>query len=83
MKLDSLSESEGQLLLRMGNANVNAIWEAGANDQKGWEKPSGTAGRQAKEEWIKSKYLWRGFLQYSDEDGKTHIDREEKFSQEG
>ena len=80
LKLDSLSEAEGKLLLAIGNGNANSIWEAGTGMQKGWEKPKGGDGRKAKEEWIKSKYLWRGFLQYSDSDGKTHSEREDKFS---
>jgi hypothetical protein len=82
LKLDSLSESEGKLILAIGNENANKIWEAGTGLQKGWEKPNRNSGRKAKEEWIKSKYLWRGFLNFSDEDGKTHVDREEKFCRE-
>jgi ankyrin repeat protein len=66
----------------MGNAAANSIWEAGSGAQKGWEKPKNDAGRKAKEEWIKSKYLWRGFLLFSDDDGKTHTEREDKFSKD-
>jgi Arf-GAP/coiled-coil/ANK repeat/PH domain-containing protein len=62
LKLDSLSDSEGRLLLVMGNDRVNPIWEAGIGSQQGWSKPKGDSGRQAKENWIKSKYLWKGFL---------------------
>jgi ankyrin repeat protein len=79
MKLDSLTESEGRVILAIGNENANAIWEAGTGLQKGWEKPTRNSGRKSKEEWIKSKYLWRGFLQYNDDDGKTHVEREEKY----
>ena len=79
MKLDSLTESEARVILAIGNDNANAIWEAGKANQKGWEKPSSTASRKAREEWIKSKYLWRGFLDYKDEAGKTHVEREEKY----
>ena len=78
--MDSLSESEGKLLLSMGNESANSIWEEGTESQKGWKKPEGGDGRKAKEEWIKSKYLWRGFIKFSDEDGKTHEEREDKFT---
>ena len=76
MKLDSLGESEAKLILAIGNENANKIWEGGS--QKGWKKPHQHAGRKAKEEWIKSKYLWRGFIDFSQDDAKTHIEREEK-----
>ena len=82
MKLDALSESEAKLILAIGNDNANAIWEEGVETQKGWEKPDVSSGRKAKEEWIKSKYLWRGFLKISDEDGKTREEREEKSSKD-
>lgn len=76
LKLDSLGESEAKLILAIGNENANKIWEGGS--QKGWKKPHQHAGRKAKEEWIKSKYLWRGFIDFSQDDAKTHIEREEK-----
>jgi hypothetical protein len=82
LKLDSLSEFEGLLLLAMGNEKVNHIWEAGTGQQKGLEKPKGGDGRKAKDEWIKSKYLLKEFLTFSDSDGKTHIEREAKFNQD-
>uniref|UniRef100_A0A7R9ZR70 Uncharacterized protein n=1 Tax=Craspedostauros australis TaxID=1486917 RepID=A0A7R9ZR70_9STRA len=66
----------------MGNEQVNAIWEAGTGLQRGWKKPEPGAGRKAKEEWIKSKYLWRGFIEYAENDGKTHEEREEKYSRD-
>ena len=80
LKLDALSESEGKLIMAIGNENANSIWEGGMGTQKGWEKPKKDSGRKAKEEWIKSKYLWRGFIDHMDDDGKTHMEREEKFS---
>jgi hypothetical protein len=43
---------------------------------KGWTKPSGGASRKAKEEWLKSKYLWKGFLEYQADDGHDQADRE-------
>ena len=66
--------------MNLGNEKVNQIWEAGLHHQKGWTKPKGSAPRQAKEEWIKSKYLWKGFIEYRKEDGREQDDRETKFS---
>jgi len=79
LKLDSVSESEANLVLAIGNERSNEIWEAGTNAQKGWEKPTRDSGRKAREEWIKSKYLWRGFVNYSENDGETHSEREDKY----
>lgn len=82
LKLDALSESEARVLLEIGNDKANAIWEEGISEQKGWEKPNAGSGRKAKEEWIKSKYLWRGFLKFSDDEGSTPTEREERSSRE-
>jgi Arf-GAP/coiled-coil/ANK repeat/PH domain-containing protein len=82
LKLDSLSENEAKLILAIGNDKANAIWEEGVVTQKGWEKPNEKSGRKAKEEWIKSKYLWKGFLKLSENDGKNSEEREEKNSME-
>ncbi len=71
LMLDSLTQSEGRLLLAIGNANANKIWEESVGSQKGWTKPLSSESRKAKEEWIKSKYSWKGFLKYCDSDGKT------------
>lgn len=65
--------------MELGNDNANTIWEAGLHHQKGWTKPQSGAPRKAKEEWIKSKYVWKGFLEYNEEDGREHEDREAKF----
>lgn len=75
-----MSEYEYNLLLELGNEKANTVWEAGLHHQRGWTKPAGAAPRKAKEEWIKSKYLWKGFLEYSAEDGREQEDREAKFS---
>ncbi|EED95453.1 ArfGAP, partial [Thalassiosira pseudonana CCMP1335] len=64
LRLDTISEFEYKLLLELGNDKVNQIWEAGLHHQKGWTKPKGGATRRVKEEWIKSKYLWKGFVEY-------------------
>jgi hypothetical protein len=78
LKLDALSESEGKLILALGNDHANAIWEGGIGMQKGWEKPKDDSGRKPKEEWIKSKYLWRGFINHLGRDGLPSADGEEQ-----
>jgi hypothetical protein len=80
LKLDALSESEARVLVEIGNEKANAIWEEGVSEQNGWEKPKANSGRKAKEEWIKSKYLWRGFLKFKDSEGSTPTEREEMSS---
>ena len=83
LKLDALRDSEAHLILAIGNDNANAIWEEGIVSQKGWEKPIESSSRKAKEEWIKSKYLWRGFLKFNEDDGKKNpAEREEKSCKE-
>lgn len=79
LQLDALNDFEAKLILSIGNDNANAIWEEGVATQKGWDKPTETSSRKAREEWIKSKYLWRGFLKFSDYDGTTS-ERDEKAS---
>uniref|UniRef100_A0A7S1GLH6 Arf-GAP domain-containing protein n=1 Tax=Cyclophora tenuis TaxID=216820 RepID=A0A7S1GLH6_CYCTE len=69
LKLDSLSAAEGRLLLAIGNTVANHIWESGLELQQGWTKPTPDASRQLKENWIKSKYQWKGFLE---DRGKTY-----------
>ena len=80
MQLDALNDFEANLILAIGNERANAIWEEGVETQKGWDKPTETSSRKAREEWIKSKYLWRGFLKFSDNGGTTSAEREEKSS---
>ena len=79
LKLDSITESEARVILAIGNERANAVWEAGSSNQKGWAKPTPDATRKSREEWIKSKYLWRGFLSFKEGDGKTHVEREETY----
>ena len=78
--MDTISDEATNVLLELGNEKVNRIWEAGLHHQKGWTKPLGGAPRKTKEEWIKSKYVWKGFLEYRPEDGRDQEDREAKFS---
>jgi len=80
LRLDLCSENEYNLLMALGNERANRVWEAGLHHQKGWTKPPGGAPRKTKEEWIKSKYQWKGFLEYHAEDGREQEDREVKFS---
>lgn len=80
MTLDSLSDCESRLLLSIGNKKANKIWEKGLALQKGWKKPDANADRKAREGYIKSKYLWKGFLAYNESDGKTEAERAENFS---
>lgn len=82
LRLDALTTFEGQLLLSLGNERVNPIWEAGLSLQKGWEKPNEDADRKTREDWIKSKYAWRGFLHYEDSDGENQEARIEHYSRE-
>ena len=79
VRLDDLSDPEGKLLLSIGNEKANKIWEAGVAHQSGWKRPTAEDTRATKENWIKSKYQWKGFIEYNDEDGDEKA-REEKFS---
>jgi Putative GTPase activating protein for Arf/PH domain len=82
LKLDSLSESEGLLLLELGNEKVNSIWEQGVSSQKGWTKPTDISDRKTREEWIRSKYMWKGFLSFEGMDDMNEDDRRAKFNRE-
>jgi len=82
LRLDTCTEYEYNLLLELGNARVNRIWEAGLHQQKGWTKPKESAPRKTKEEWIKSKYVWKGFLEHCPDEGRDSEDREAKLSRD-
>lgn len=82
LMLDSISDSEAHLLLSLGNERVNPIWEDGLSAQKGWVKPTKGADRQARENWIKSKYAWKGFLDFSECEGMNEEERQEKYSRD-
>lgn len=82
LMLDSLSPSEANLLLCLGNEKVNEIWEEGIAQQKGWKKPSADADRKARDDWIKSKYMWKGFLDFKECDGESEEERKQKFSRD-
>jgi len=80
--MDALSDSEAKLLLSLGNDRVNPIWEAGLENQRGWTKPTGDDSRKAKEDWIKSKYQWKGFLEVDSSDGRGHDERLEQVNRD-
>ena len=82
VRLDELSSVEYSMLYAMGNDFVNSIWEAGVSSQRGWEKPTEGSSRKIKEDWIKSKYLWKGFLEYDGEGGSKHEDLIDKYNLE-
>ena len=82
LKLDQLSKTEYTLLLSLGNDFVNSVWEGGVNNQMGWKKPGPKDPRKVKEEWIKSKYMWKGFIDYKDSDGSNQEEREKTFTKE-
>jgi len=60
LMLDELSETHIELLNRLGNREMNRIWESGG--QVGWVKPTSKDERSQKEAWIKSKYQFKGFI---------------------
>jgi len=82
LRMDALSDSEARLLLCLGNDKVNPIWEAGLESQRGWKKPTGDDSRKAKDDWIKSKYQWKGFLEVDSSDDRGHDERTEQVSRE-
>jgi hypothetical protein len=82
LRLDSINVYEARLLLSLGNEKANPIWEGAIGMQKGWEKPTDSADRKTREDWIKSKYMWKGFLAFKDSDGKTEDEHKEKFSRD-
>lgn len=66
------------MLLSLGNDRVNPIWEAGLKSQRGWKKPTENDSRNVKEDWIKSKYQWKGFLEV--DSSRNEAERIERFN---
>lgn len=66
------------MLLSLGNDRVNPIWEAGLKNQRGWKKPTESDSRNVKEDWIKSKYQWKGFLEV--DSSRNEAERMERFN---
>lgn len=82
LKLDQLSRAEYAVIQALGNQFVNSVWEGGVNNQTGWKKPEPNDSRKVKEEWIKSKYMWRGFVNFNESDGNNQEERETAYSKE-
>lgn len=82
LRLDQLTDAEYTLVNSLGNDYANSVWEGGVNNQSGWNKPNPNDSRKTKEEWIKSKYVWKGFITYKDSDGKNQEEREKTFTKE-
>jgi len=80
LRLDQLSRGEYALIKALGNEFGNSVWEGGMHNQKGWKKPIETDSRKVKEEWIKSKYQWRGFIDFKSEDGNNQEEREQRYN---
>ncbi len=62
------------MILSMGNKFVNSIWEK--SSQKGWSKPQADDPRKVKEEWIKSKYMWRGFVELEHKEEENYDEKQ-------
>lgn len=60
LTLDKWNPQLLALFCHLGNANVNAIFEASV--PQGTSKPSSKADRDQREQWIRSKYLLRRFV---------------------
>lgn len=59
LALDDLDSVDLRLLGKLGNARVNAVYEHTLLD--GWFKPKADAPRATREQYIKAKYVWKGF----------------------
>jgi len=81
LRLDQLSKAEYSLIKSLGNDFVNSVWESGVDNQKGWKKPDPNDSRKMKEEWIRSKYMWKGFIEFKDSDGSNQEERDRSFTQ--
>ena len=82
LRLDQLTDAEYALIDSLGNDFANSVWESGVNNQSGWKKPVSNDPRKVKEEWIKSKYMWKGFITHKDSDGSNQEEREQTFTEE-
>jgi len=82
LRLDQLSRAEYNLIQSLGNDFMNSVYESGVNNQKGWKKPRADDPRKLKEDWIKSKYMWKGFIDIHEEDGSNQEERVKTFTLE-
>ena len=79
LRLDQLAKAEYRVIKSLGNNFCNSVWEADISKQKGWKKPKPTDDRKTKEEWIKSKYVWRGFINLREFDGLSEEEGAKKL----
>lgn len=80
VRLDDLTQPQYGVLQSLGNESANAIWEVGIHNQKGWTKPNKGSTRKEKENWIKSKYVWKGFLQSTPDTNNKKNDCKDKLN---
>jgi hypothetical protein len=62
--LDSLDPLDLGVLSRLGNEAANEVWEHKLLD--GWSKPGPGDTRSVKENYIRAKYTWKGFIELDD-----------------
>ena len=72
LTLDGLSAETMDIISLVGNDRSNQVWEHTL--QAGWNKPTSADPRHMKEQWIRSKYQWRGFVEFKA--GRTADERE-------
>lgn len=81
LTLDALTDVELAVVGRLGNKNVNRIYEA--EMQTGWTKPTSESIRGEKEKYIKSKWEYKGFVDMVGVWGGINIEEEEEGGGEG
>lgn len=59
LALDQMDETDLAVLAKLGNASVNRVYEHKLLD--GWQKPSPDEPRLKREQFVKAKYVWKGF----------------------
>ena len=65
LSLDSWSESQLRIMLELGNVRANSVWEGRAEARRA--RPGPRASRQAKQQFIRAKYLDKAFLAEEEE----------------
>ncbi|XP_073459036.1 arf-GAP with coiled-coil, ANK repeat and PH domain-containing protein 3 [Aquarana catesbeiana] len=77
LTLDSWEPELLKLMCELGNSTMNQIYEAKC-EQLGLKKPTAGCSRQAKEIWIKAKYVEKKFLKRL---GSVEVENDRKSSQ--
>lgn len=77
LTLDSWEPELLKLMCELGNSTINQIYEAKC-EQLGLKKPTAGCPRQAKEIWIKAKYVEKKFLKRL---GSVEVENDRKSSQ--